>query len=339
MRRMALGDVEALLAKASVPWVKRPQGPNVSSWQGRDLQGFVKDTKDIEKFIRGGAHNPQFVRDWLVSNRNYNPSGEGWEARMTIDEVLDGKMRTNEITGESMLRQRAMGIPNTEADEALSMALLESSGLGSIRAGNGNPVYATDILGTIDADDVGIDAQMRTRRNGALTLGMLKGVPSVQRAAEQLNNATSNTTLRQALNHLQSKRGVKEDKFLHTIGRHNRNPSRNLENNIENYRKDYLISSDRRGYRPSQSDMQGIDRHHGPYNPELPSDWKMIDLNRMRGDLLDQPVRDLVADGQYRFRGYGSGAGSLNMIVPHKEIIRLSDADLLDDEVLRMMTK
>ena len=315
---MALGDVEELLRKASVPWIDRPQGPNVSSWQGRDLQGFVKDTKDIERFIRGGAHNPQFVKDWLVSNRNYNPSGQGWEARMTIDEVLDGRMRNNETTGQPMLRQRAMGIPNTEADETLSMALLESSGLGNIRAGNGNPVYATDILGTIDANDVGIDAQMRTRRNGALTLGMLKSVPSVQRAAEQLNSATSNTTLRQALSHLQSKKGVKE-------------------NNFENYRKDYLISSDRRGFRPSQSDIQGIDRHHGPYNPELPSDWKMIDLNRMRGDLLDQPVRDLVADGQYRFRGYNGGG--LNMIVPHKEIIRLSDAELLDEDVLRMMTK
>ena len=165
MRKASSKEFKSKLARVLTPWHRQERsGPNDPYWIGHTRSDFVDDTKKLDRFIQTSISKGQdrYAEEWLINNRGYNP----WEAEITVDEVYGNKQRKNTESGEPMLRQRAFGVPNTEADELLSKLLLSESGFDSIRRANGNPVFATDILGAYGGRDVGIDAQTRTRADG-----------------------------------------------------------------------------------------------------------------------------------------------------------------------------
>ena len=146
-----------------------------------------------------------------------------------------------------------------------------------------------------------------------------------------------NKTLGSLLKELQSNR-TKEDKFLQTVDRRfNPNASANLRRNIETIKKitsSVQIEEDIQALWIARLD---IDYVHGPYNPELPQSWNLVNLNNMREELLNTRISELIRKG-INIRGYNN-SGTLSMILPETQVQHFSEKDLLNPVVQRLMSQ
>ena len=98
----------------------------------------------------------------------------------------------------------------------------------------------------------------------------------------------------------------------------------------DNHRKDYLISSNRAG-----DSTKGMNR--GPYSPELPRGWNLIDLQVARDKILRRSLNQLPKG--IRLNNYDGGS-QLNLGISPGLLDRLSNPNIdMDSEVLRRLSK
>ena len=110
-----------------------------------------------------------------------------------------------------------------------------------------------------------------------------------------------------------------EGKLLHTPDdKYNPIQSERFMRDQGNQRKDFLISSNRAG-----NSGKGMSR--GPYNPELPRNWALVDLEMARDQLLRKNLRQLEAAG-YRVAQYDSDA--LSLVIPGAKLSNFQNSSV-----------
>jgi hypothetical protein len=330
-QRMAGKEFQPLLEKAMQPWARRDPKKEQGLQVGRTVKGFERAANNLADDIWEASGSPvdtQSIKNEMIGRLGYGRI----EAEQQIKAIQEDGNRT--------LKAISIGIPNASADEGIARALMSASGIGQVEDwAKGDPHWSTDIMAQIGSGPrKGIDAQRRASDN--LKLGILMNMRgrTAADARNELNSLTNENTkfgrLLQAIN----SPNMSEDKFLHTL-LYNSNPSPRIRNEFENIRKDFIISADMRGIRRPRIDDEVFASRHGAYNPTAGNDYQMIDLNMMRDELLNTKMSELKTKG-YRFDTQQiRGKGSLHMFVPNQEIIRFSNNNLLDREIINEITK
>ena len=235
----------------------------------------------------------QDARDYLTS--------QGFKLPQEQDNILRYLDRNN---SKGKLHTQNISVPHANSDEALSRAVMSHSGWNPVTPANTDLVMATDVRAEIDNVPYLIDAQSRNGVQGELNLAVAHNSPGIRDALR--NNPT--TPLIDFINARRlNTKGMFEGKLLHTPdSKYNPIQTNRFMRDQANQRKDFLISSNRAG-----NSSKGMPK--GPYNPELPRNWALVDLEMARDQLLRKNLRQLEAAG-YRVGQYDSDA--LSLVIP-----------------------
>lgn len=314
------------------PWSDARRGGYNPSHYGYTGDEWVDSARELEQYIKynlGKDDSPagiKKIKRFLEKNKGYEWS----EAGSTVRDISNGKP----------LRQLAYGIPAANADEEVSKFLLERAGFTDVKLENFDPVTGTDLSGNYKGRDFDIDAQTRTRPDAALSLGVLGSVPNVR---NEVMSMTPEMKLKDLILQIRSKYPnhnyfAREDKLLHTRDV-DLNPSRWLKNNIDNSNKDLIITSARPSY---QQTTRGLLNRHGPYDPTLPKDWGLINLNNFRNNVLNMNKKELNENDIIvnSFRKPGQTIGKLQLVVSNDMIKKLtSDTNVIDPLLIQALTQ
>ena len=318
--RMAGAGFAALLDDAMTPWQERVRRRGDDLWYAKNAQGFERAAMDITTDIRNAADNPKRLgelRDKLIYEYGHGVN----QAEQEVADVLRGRKLTT----------LAIGVPNAAADEGIANAILRGSGIDAAIANTGDPVTATDILARIGSGPAkGVDAQ-RQFNPDRLKINMFNNLPpGVAEYMEDEMFKHDNKKLGVVIEML-NRPEFNDDKFMQSLV-YNKNPGPKLQEMFESMRKDYLISADMRGVPQSRVDRKIFGERHGPYNPTLGQDYRMLDLNMARDELMNTPVSELRGRG---YRLEKTGKNGFAMFMPNTEIEKFSANDLLDEGIMQ----
>lgn len=232
------------------------------------------------------------------------------------------------LYSKPILHTEVVHTPNAASDESLSRALLHHQGWSPVKPANDDVVMATDISARIDGVRSLIDAQTRTSARGDLNLAVLHNDPGIRDAL--LRNP--NVPLIDFINaRAKNNREAYEGKLLHTPDSHfNPVQTARFMRDADNHTKDYLITSNRAG-----DNSRGLRR--GPYNPELPRGWDLVDLNVAREKILRRSLNQLPKG--IRLNNYNGGS-ELNLNISPELLSRLQNPNIdMDSEVIRNLSR
>ena len=245
----------------------------------------------------------QDARDYLTS--------QGFQIPQEQDNIL-----SKLYNKRGQLHTQNISVPHANSDELLSRAVMTHSGWNPVTPANQDIVMATDVRAEIDKVPYLIDAQSRNGVRGALNLAIVHNSPGIVDALRS-NRSTPLIDFIKARS-LQSK-GMFEGKLLHTPDdKYNPIQTDRFMRDQANQRKDFLISSNRAG-----NSSKGMNR--GPYNPELPRNWAMVDLEIARDNLLRKNLSQLEAAG-YRLGRFEDDALSLQ--IPAEKLINFQNSSV-----------
>jgi hypothetical protein len=244
--------------------------------------------------------------------------------------AIDKALRDNERIPQ--LRQLRFKVANANADEELAARALQLSNFDPVFQENKGSMFATDLSAEIGNERLNVDAQSRIGRN--MTLGVLQGAPGIEDAFvnsnERLIDAIDLYRERNYGNNMQRLMNGKswqgfEDKLLHTTDPEiNRIPSAVFEKDSNKYGKDMLISSSRPGdYRYNNA--------RTPYDRKLPAQWDLIDLDTIRGEVMNKTYNqllDMKIDVQETKKG-----DALKLMLPPSYLQSLDSRAKVSDEV------
>ncbi len=328
-----------LIERSLIPWVSRKKGDGQPGddayWVGEDVFGFKRNADAIKADVidaRGNQKRLDEMKRRLMDLGGYGPI----QASDQINDILNGRLENGYI------HDLSKGVPNASADEGINAAIMEASGIDNWKANTRDPIHAVDHHARIGSGVKGIDSQRRFGKN--INMSVYDNLPDARAAARDLNVTASNSEkLWQVLDRIGGNGRGFEGKYM-ANREWNRNPSRNYLEQESDLQKDFLISSDARGLILPEEDLQFFTpRRHGPYNPQLGEDFRLINLNRMREELNNMSM------GAIRER-YGNNlfdVGSVNGRIPRqlklamspKMINLFSQQDLLDSQVLQIADK
>lgn len=284
-------------------------GRTEDEWK-EDNKRVRQDVLDLERRARPKAE----AREYLAS--------QGFLIPQEQDLILQN------LHKKPILHTEAVHTPNAASDELLSRALLHHQGWSPVTPANDDVVMATDISARIDGVKSLIDAQTRTSPTAALNLAVVHNDPGIYDALRRNPNVPLIDFI--AGRAANNKRAY-EGKLLHTPDSHyNPLQTARFMRDADNHRKDYLISSNRAG-----DSTKGMNR--GPYSPELPRGWNLIDLQVARDKILRRSLNQLPKG--IRLNNYDGGS-QLNLGISPGLLDRLSNPNIdMDSEVLRRLSK
>lgn len=332
-------NAESLIERALIPWVSRKKGDGQPGddayWVGEDVFGFKRNADAIKADVldaRGDKIRLNEMKRRLMDLGGYGPL----QAKDQINDILNGRLENGYI------HDLSKGVPNASADEGINAAVMEASGIDNWKANTRDPIHAVDHHARIGSGIKGIDSQRRFGKN--INMSVYDNLPDARAAARELNvTAADSEKLWQVLDRIGGNGRGFEGKYM-ANREWNRNPSRNYLEQESDLQKDFLISSNARNLIMPEEDLQFFTaRRHGPYNPQLGQDFRLINLNRMREELNNMSM------GAIR-ESYGNhlfDVGSVNGRIPKQlklamspEMMNLfSQTELLDSQVLKVAEK
>lgn len=274
----------------------------------RSLPNYIgrseADWKDDNTRIRSELIQMDKMNASVQDARDYLTS-QGFQIPQEQDNILRYLDRNNK---RGRLHTEAISVPHANSDELLSRAVMSHSGWNPVTPANQDIVMATDVRAEIDNIPYLIDAQSRNGSQGELNLAVAHNSPGITDALR----GNKSTPLIDFLNARRlSSKGMFEGKLLHTPDdRYNPIQSQRFMRDQSNQRKDFLISSNRAG-----NSIKGMRK--GPYNPELPRNWALVDLEMARDQLLRKNLSQLEAAG-YRLGRFENDA--LSLVIPASKL-------------------
>lgn len=325
-RRMAASfDFKKELSQAMKPWVsQKSSNNNQGLWVGKNVTNYGEAAKDLEYEIRSHGKDQ---KELMISKLRKD---FGYGRKQAINEV--NKLLNDSTAGISEV---SLGVPNATADERLSLLALQGSDVQEAQLWNkGDPIYATDIMIGTGRDRKGIDAQRQFGEEFKIGILQNLGIRDA-RAAGLLFAREPDIQIKELISKIKDKNNSTDDKLLHSLYL-NDQPSNRVADELESIRKDYLISTDMRGWKQPAGESKVFKYHHGPYNPTAGRDINVIDLNALRSEVLNRTPAQLQADMQ----GIVSPNNSkLELIIPRNQIIQHTADDLLDRSVVNEILK
>lgn len=118
-----------------------------------------------------------------------------------------------------------------------------------------------------------------------------------------------------SLDHL-GKDDIRDFDISNAFEKHRNNPNDPYNDQWDDHQKDYLITSER----PAGGSK--IVRNAGPYNPTLPEDWSMLNLQAMRQELIGDSTMSQIRDMGIEPNSRASDNGSLKITIPKDQFTR-----------------
>jgi len=312
-----------------LPWsaVARQEGDPL--WVGRNEQQYNNASEDLrQKLVKliDDGYDGERLASRLIQKFGYGKD-EAREQIYEIDQALSKGRRPPKD-----LRQIRSKVANAQADEQLAMRAMQLSNFDPVTQANAGAMFATDLSATIGGEKLGIDAQARIGRN--MALGVIQNAPGIEDKFVNGNERLIDTidmyreqNYGNNMQRLMSGKGWQgfEDKLLHTTDPEiNRRPSKVFEDETDKYNKDMLITSLRPGdYR--------YNNKRSPYDRKLPAQWDLIDLDTIRGQVMDKTYSQLVdmgLDVQQTDKGNG-----IKLSLPPSYVRSLDSRAKVSDEV------
>ena len=324
--RMAGEGFAALLDDAMEPWEQRERRRGDDIWFAKSAPSFERAAMGITTDIRnaeGNASRLGELRDQLIYEYGHGVK----QADQEIADLTSGR--------HDKLATLRIGVPNAAADEGIANAIMRGSGIDVSINNQGDPITATDLMANIGSGPAkGVDAARQFRQNG-LKINMFNNLPrGVAEYMEDEINRNPDKKLGIIIDML-NKSEYNDDKFMQSL-LYNKAPGPKLQEMFDTVRKDYLISADMRGVPVSRQDRKIFGSkntgNHGSYNPILGQDYRMVDLNMARDELLNTKIGELQLRG-YDFRG--SMGTNFGLVMPNDEIKRYSANALLDPVIMQ----
>ena len=129
--------------------------------------------------------DPLGIEDDLVGNYGFARD----EAEQTIKDIKNDLYKPREEQRD--LRLVEMQVPQAFGDEEVSIAALQAAGMSPVKRFNIDNSFATDIEGNVDGQIVGIDAQQRANRQGALNISAVLNDPRMVSHLEKCSRRSS----------------------------------------------------------------------------------------------------------------------------------------------------
>ncbi len=295
-------------------------------WEGATPDNFIKRhdlvRDELADMVRNGNHNE--ARDMLMRRHNHNLEDANQQIYL-MERAAKGRLG-NQSPETMDLQKLSMSVPQAEADEHLSRALLELNGWQNVQSPKDTTTRATDISGEFQGYHTLIDAESRTGATGRLNLGLIADLRQDKALLQQgfarlPNDALIMDYIRKIRD--ESRKGDvgryqsgREDKLLATLSGFNDSPTQHFIKNADVLEKDGIITSDRRGpARAVHPDHPRLKPWSPPYNPELPQGWDLLDLDQARSVLSGMKKRDLIDrnSGYQLFFNRKGGGSQINV--------------------------
>lgn len=288
------------------PWSSYERTQGDPTWIGRTQGEWLNENERLRGGIINALNNglaPEEAANQLVKFYGHKKD----EAVATI----------RDIRSDDVMRQVRMDVPHAVADEEVSTAILANAGFQPVKVGNTANSFATDLIGTIDGQELLIDAQRRIGRSGNLNISAVLNdseiIPRIMDAPDELVKDV--IARRQAELYPDNKRRFldgdrnqtwrgQEGKLLDHLDWAT-SPNPNLAGDPDSFEKDLLISN----HVPRMS-----------YNKQLGIDTAVYDLEVLRRMILNKTLNQVRAQGiQPMLRNAnGSRKNGLTFSVPPK---------------------
>lgn len=331
-RMAASYDFNKELNKIMQPWAKQTEtSENKGLWVGRTVEGFNEAAKDLEYKIQQMASTEEGAAEMakqLQKDLGYGPN----QARDEVTKVSRG----------GRLSDVFIGVPNATGDELLNLAALRGSDIDNAELWNqGDPIWATDISIGSGRDRRGVDAQRQFGED--FKIGLLQQLSG--REANQMGRLfaqNQDTKISELLKIIKRDfPDAYDDKLLHTVDLGvNPAPTRRVRDFTDAIRKDYLISTDMRGWTQPRREKGIFKYHHGPYNPTAGKDINVIDLAALRQDVVDRTPKQLKDDlGGMILPSMSGRIAKLQLELPRSQVIQMTSDSILDRQIVDQINK
>lgn len=287
------------------PWYRYDRKPGDPTWIGRTEHDWKQENNALRGRIIKALNQglaPEEAANQLVRNYGYKLD----EAEATIRDI-----------NNPVMRQELKDVPHAVADEAVSTAILANAGFQPVKVGNTTNSFATDLVGTIDGQELLIDAQRRIGKSGNLNISAVLNdreiIPRIMDAPDELVKDV--IARRQAELYPDNYRRYmdgnpnqmwygQEGKLLDSQDWATM-PNPNLARDPDSFEKDLLISN----HTPTMT-----------YDKQLGIDTAVYDLEVLRNMILNKTLNQVRAQGiQPMIRNRdGSRKNGLTFAVPPK---------------------
>jgi len=274
-QRVMMDDVRPLM-EALGP-MRQQGGKNAPYFAGTNEERWMEQQGRLHKAINEGRISQSDLAHVLKIN---NPERGFNEARSFME-----WSRKNPQT-----RHQYYGVPHAYSSENVYKELLNASG-NPTKMNNLGEATATDLVSNIDGRDQYVDVQNRSAAGtDVLSLGLIQGLRGrdIGAGTSAWRQARNSTPVRDILNTI--------DK--NTDGRYNLDKLTEGRNQVRNeaYAKDYLI-----GGKYQYGDVNNLigDPSKGGFDFVRPRQVDLVDMNRLREDVLHMSKGDLMNSNAY----------------------------------------
>lgn len=319
--RKAGDAIDKAIEQIFRPNVDRSRTDNTPYWYGLDEQGWMNMANYVDNTAK------QKIREGdLMGARMFVKKQLGVD-----DQELNNVMK-DMIKGKP-LRHIKFGVPHAHSGEKVMRDALILSGHHS-RFAHGGDGQATDLLTTMLSNlDTYMDVQHRTGRANNLSIGALMNMNRDVGINAYLD-AMPSDTIGTIIDRAKESGKWTEDKLLHTL-----NPEFNSNARIDpSKQKDMLIGG-------RFANVQNLTKpHHGFYDPAMPRDIEITDLNRLRSAVLGASKKEFEKEmrGKLilpRYRGDDTER-KMKFNIPMSVVNEIAKRDdILNPDVIRQMEK
>lgn len=315
-RRPAGSAIAQHLEDIFKPNVERTRGASDPYWYGLNEQDWKSVVEHQDKLAK------QKVRDGdLMGARS------GLQRSLGIDNnELDLVMRN--VTRGKGPKHIEVGVPHSFSGEKVMRDALLLSGRPS-KFNNQGDGQATDLLTTmLNNLDTYVDVQHRTGSRDDLSIGALLNINNRGAGIDAYRRASPQDTLGSIIEEAKANSGrFNYDKLLHTKA--------NVQNDRGlGYQKDLLIGG------RYDNIVNEVAPRHGFYNPTMPSDVQVTDLNKLREELMSMSKRDFESREGARGQIIRGAQDKLKFQIPMNVVNEIASASsILDPDVIRAMEK
>ena len=325
MIRKAGSSIQEKLEQIFLPNSERTRKTSdLPYWYGLDEQGWKNMMGFVDKTAKQKVRQGDLsgARSFIKKQLNI-PESE-----------LDNVMR--DVTRGNKFRHLTYGVPHAQTGEKVMRDALILSGHHT-KFAHGGDGQATDLLTSMLGNlDTYMDVQHRTGQVNNLSIDALMNMRDGV-GINAFNDAMSTDTLGTIINRAKQDNKWTEGKLLHTL-----NPEFNSNARLSpEKQKDMLIGG-------RFADVQNMTNKvgHGFYDPHMPTDVQITDLNQLRSALLG------MTKGEFTGRGVKGRLlvptsertqdleRKLKFSIPMKVVNEISERkDILDPDILRQMEK
>lgn len=293
-------------------------------WYGLDEQGWKNMMGFIDKTAKQKVRQGdiQGAQSFLQKQLNIP------------DRELNNVMR--DVTENRKFRHLAYGVPHAQTGEKVMRDALILSGHHT-KFAHGGDGQATDLLTSMLGNlDTYMDVQHRTGKVNNLSIDALMNMRDGV-GINAYNDATSTDTIGTIIDRAKQDGSWREGKLLHTL-----NPEFNRNARLSpDKQKDMLIGGRFQNVQ-NLTDRKG----HGFYDPHMPTDVQITDLNKLRSAVLGMTKSEFEGKGvkgklllptSDRTKDLSR---KLKFSIPMNVVNEISErTDILDPEILRLMEK